>query len=77
MNLSNLPLIDFNLIIKVIILIFIGIYLIFVLVIYNNIRSLTKLLVIKRTLGSPLISFISILFLLATIFLFIAALVIL
>lgn len=77
MNISNLPLIDFNLVIKVIILFFIGIYSIFVLVIYNNIRSLTKLLVIKRTLGSPLISFISILFLLSTISLFVAALVIL
>ncbi len=77
MNISNFPLIDFNLVIKVIILFFIGIYSIFVLVIYNNIRSLTKLLVIKRTLGSPLISFISILFLLSTISLFVAALVIL
>lgn len=77
MNIPNLPLIDFNLVIKVIMLFFIGIYSIFVLVIYNNIRSLTKLLVIKRTLGSPLISFISILFLLSTISLFIAALVIL
>lgn len=77
MNISNLSLIDFNLVIKVIMLFFIGIYSIFVLVIYNNIRSLTKLLVIKRTLGSPLISFISILFLLSTISLFVAALVIL
>lgn len=77
MNISGLPLFDINLIAKILILLFIGLFAIFAFITYNNIRSLTKLLVIKRKLGSPLLSGASLIFLLLTISLFIAALVIL
>ncbi|HVZ58348.1 MAG TPA: DUF5657 family protein [Patescibacteria group bacterium] len=68
---------DFALLVKIILVILIGFYTIFVFVIFNNIRSLSNLLVINRTLGSPLLRYLSIFYLLISFALFIAALVIL
>ncbi|MBI5045281.1 MAG: hypothetical protein HZC02_05135 [Candidatus Levybacteria bacterium] len=68
---------DFFLIVKAIILIFLGLYLIFAILIFNNIRSLNRVVVIQKTLGSPFVQSIGFIYILATIFLFLLAIVIL
>jgi len=73
---TNLTL-DFALIIKIIILLFIGLYSIFVFIIFHNIRSLSRVVAIHKTLGSPLVQTIALLHLLATVALFVVAVVIL
>ena len=68
---------DITLLIKLFFLIVIGLYAAFVLIVFINVRSLTKLILIKSSLGSQLITILTLVYLVLTIFLFILALVIL
>lgn len=68
---------DFAFIIKIILLIVIGLYAIFAFIIAHNIRSLNRVVHINKTLGSPLVQALALIYLLTTVALFIAAVVIL
>ena len=68
---------DLALISKIVILFLLALYAVFVIITVTSIRSLNRLVIIQKALGSPLIQTIAIGYLLATISLFIAALVIL
>lgn len=74
-----LPAFELNLALhfKVFLLIVIGLYAVFVFIVFANVRSLTKLVLIKSASGSKLVTSLTFLYLLVTIFLFILALVIL
>ncbi len=64
-------------IVKAVFLIFLGLYLIFTILIFNNIRSLNRVVIIQKALGSPFIQTLAFIYLLATILLFLLAVVIL
>lgn len=66
-----------SLIVKIIFLVLVGIYLIFVIIVFNNVRSLRRIIIISSAAGSPLIQFLAIFYLIATIVLFLTALLIL
>ena len=66
-----------SLVFKVLMLILIGMYTIFVFMIHHHIRSLNKILHINKTAGSPLLQAVSFIYLGAAISLFLIALVIL
>lgn len=76
MTLPDLP-ISFELIAKIGILFLIGLYALFVLITFINIRSLNKLIIVQRSTGSPLVNIVSFIYLILTLFLFVLALVIL
>lgn len=76
MTLPDLP-ISFELIAKIGILFLIGLYALFVLITFINIRSLNKLIIVQRSTGSPLVNIASFIYLILTLFLFVLALVIL
>jgi hypothetical protein len=67
----------FELGLKIFALFLIGFYMIFALIVFNHIRSLRRILVVSTAAGSPLIQTMNFFYLLATIFLFVLALVIL
>ena len=66
-----------SLVFKILMMVLIGMYTIFVFMIHHHIRSLNKILHINKTAGSPLIQTVSFMYLGAAISLFIIALVIL
>jgi hypothetical protein len=68
---------DIVMIAKIFSLVIIGLYAVFVLIVFINVRSLTKLVLIKSSSGSQLITLLTFIYLVLTIFLFILALVIL
>lgn len=68
---------DFMLFIKIILLVFIGSYAIFAIVIVHHVRSLNRVVTINKALGSPLVQTLALLYLAATVALFLAAVVIL
>lgn len=68
---------DFAPIVKVVILLLMGAYILFVTVTVAHIRALRRIVLIEKSLGSSLIQTIAIMYLLATISLFLAAVVIL
>lgn len=68
---------DITLVIKLFFLVIIGLYSTFVLIVFINVRSLTKLILIKSSSGSKLITILTLVYLLLTVFLFVLALVIL
>lgn len=73
---TNLPF-DLFLIIKIIFLLLIGLYGIFAIFVFNQIRSLNRVVYIRRTAGSPFIQSLAFFYLLATLALFLFALAIL
>ena len=74
---SFLPVDMFSLVIKIIVIVVIGLYTLFVFVIFNHIRSLKRIVIIHHASGSPFIQTLALLYLLFSIFLFLAAIVIL
>lgn len=64
-----------GLIMKIVFLVLVGLYLIFVIIVFNNVRSLRRIVIITSAAGSPLIQFLVIFYLLATVALFVAALI--
>lgn len=68
---------DLSFMVKIFFLFLIGIYSIFVFVVFTNIRSLNKLMLVESASGSKVISVVTLFYLLVTIFLFVLALVIL
>lgn len=66
-----------NLSMKVFFLILVGFYLIFVIIVFNNVRSLRRIVIISSAAGSPLIQTLAIFYVLATIILFVLGLIIL
>lgn len=75
-DLSSFP-VDISLIVKAFILLLIGIYSVFVFITFTHIRSLNRIVLIEKALGSSLVQTLSLIYLIATISLFIAAVVIL
>jgi hypothetical protein len=73
----NLATFDTAFIIKIFSLIFIGLYAIFVFIVFTNVRSLNKLILVERAAGSKVVVILTFIYLLLTIFLFILAIVIL
>lgn len=75
----TLPDITFDLafIVKLFFLLLIGMYSVFVFVVFTNIRSLNKLILVERAAGSKVVTTLTFVYLLLTVFLFILALVIL
>lgn len=73
---STLPF-DLALVIKIILLGVIAMYIIFVVVAFMNIKSLNRIVLIDKSLGSPFVQLLALLYLLASLSLFIAAVVIL
>ena len=68
---------DITLLIKLFFLVIIALYSAFVLIVFINVRSLTKLILIKSSQGSQFITILTLVYLVLTIFLFVLALVIL
>lgn len=66
-----------TLVFKILILVLIGLYGIFALIITTHVRSLNKIILIQKATGSPLMHIIAIVYLVATISLFLLAVVIL
>lgn len=70
-------LLNIGLYVKIFFLFMIGAYTVFVFVVFTNIRSLNKLVLIEKASGSKIITALTFAYLLVTIFLFILAVVIL
>ncbi len=66
-----------GLVFKGLLLVLLGLYSIFVMIIMTHVRSLNKIILIQKATGSPLIQTISIVYLFITISLFLLAVVIL
>jgi len=66
-----------NLIVKVFFLILVGFYLIFVIIVFNNVRSLRRIVIITSAAGSPLIQAMGLFYLIATVALFVIGLIVL
>lgn len=77
MDITNIFSFDLALIVKILFLFLIGLYGIFVIIIFNQIRSLNKIVYINKVAGSPFIQSLGFFYLLATISLFLLALAIL
>lgn len=76
-DITNIFGIDFTLIFKVATLFLIGLYGIFVIIIFNQIRSLNKIIYIKKAAGSPFIQSLAFFYIISTLALFLLALAIL
>lgn len=77
MNITSIFATDLSLVFKILMLVFIALYGIFVIFIFNQVRSLNKIVYIKKTAGSPFIQSLAFFYLLATLALFLFALAIL
>jgi hypothetical protein len=77
MDFANIISTDLFLIFKIIFLFLIGLYGIFVIIIFNQIRSLNKIIYINKVAGSPFIQSLAFFYILSTLALFLLALAIL
>jgi len=77
MDFTNIISTDLFLIFKIIFLFLIGLYGIFVIIIFNQIRSLNKIIYINKVAGSPFIQSLAFVYILSTLALFLLALAIL
>lgn len=68
---------DFGSVIKITLLILIGLYSLFVLILFIQARSLGKIVIVEDRDGTPLLRLLSLIYLIASFSLFLAALVIL
>ena len=77
MDIASVFTTDLSLGFKILIFVLIVLYGIFVIFIFNQVRSLNRIIYIKKTAGSPFIQSLAFFYLLATLALFLFALAIL
>lgn len=68
---------DLGMFFKIVLLVLIGLYTLFVLILFLQARSLGKIVVIEERDGTPLLRMLALIYLIASLSLFLAALVIL